>query len=434
MDSSERPSINQLTRTIEGFAAGSIPVGTAQAVIAQWIKTVAAIKKSALRECLGQVLGESIRSTVNVPAHDNSAMDGWAVRSSDLNPEGVTQLKIESGTSWAGRPWEGTNVRPGHAVRVFTGALIPPGCDTVVAQEQARSNPSTLQLEILPGQRAGQHRRLTGEDLATGQIALTEGTRIGPAELGLAASLGLNELPVRRRLRVALFSTGDELRSSGETLGAGEIFDSNRQTLWALLRSLDFDVEDLGIVRDDPVALAATLQSAALGADAIISSGGVSVGEADFAREALNKVGDVAFWTLAIRPGRPLAIGQIGTAAYFGLPGNPVAALVTFLFVVRDGLLRLAGAKPKAVLTVPVRCTHAIRKGMGRTEYHRAIVRRSTNSHLDQGYLEASSAGPQGSGQLRTMVDANAILILQADRGDIAVGDTVDALLFDGLL
>jgi len=435
----KRSSIHQLTAAAEGFFAGSVPVDEAQALIAQWIKPVAAIEKAALRECLGRVLGESVRSTVNVPPHDNSAMDGWAVRYPDLNPEGSTQLKIESGASWAGRPWKGASVKPGHAVRVFTGALIPVGSDTVVAQEQTQIDPSTDQLTILPGQRAGQHRRLSGDDLAVGQIALAAGTLIGPAELGLAASLGLSELPVRRRLRVVLFSTGDELRSIGETLGSGEIYDSNRHALWAMLRRLEFDIQDLGIVRDDPVTLGEAIQGAALGADAIVSSGGVSVGEADFAREVLNKVGDVAFWTLAIRPGRPLAIGQIGSAAYFGLPGNPVAALVTFLFVVRDALLQLAGANPKALVTVPVRCAHALRKGTGRTEYHRAIVRRSIEGHLDEGHpnkghLEAVSAGPQGSGQLRTMVEANAILILPADRGYIAEGDSVEALLFDGLL
>lgn len=438
MDNDERPSIESLTALIEGFSANLVPIGTAQALIGQWIKPVVAIEKTELRECLGRVLGESVWSTVNVPPHDNSAMDGWAVSGSDLNPAGPTQLHTEAGASWAGRPWGGASVSPGYAVRIFTGALIPGGCDTVVAQEQTQFDPLTRQLTILPGQQPGQHLRLAGDDLATGQIALTEGTRMGPAELGLAASLGLGRLPVRRRLRVALFSTGDELRSTSETLSAGEIYDVNGQMLGALLRRLDFDVHDLGIVRDDPVALRATIQSAALSADAIISSGGVSVGEADFAREVLSKVGDVAFWTLAMRPGRPLAIGQIGNAAYFGLPGNPVAALVTFLFLVRDALFRLAGATPKALVTVPVRCMNPLRKRIGRTEYHRAIVRRSRAESLDQGHLragrlEAVSAGPQGSGQLRTMVEANAILVLPADRGDIAAGDSVEALLFEGL-
>jgi len=429
----ERPSIHQLTATIAGFSATPVPVGEAQALIARWIKPIVSSERTPLRECLGRIVGESVRSTMNVPADDNSAMDGWAIRSSDLNEQGATQLKIESGASWAGRPWVGASVSPGHAVRIFTGALIPGGCDTVVAQEQTQLDPSTGQLTIMPGQKAGQHRRRSGDDLATGQIALTQGTRVGPAELGLAASLGLSELPVRRRLRVALLSTGDELRADGETLGAGEIYDSNRHTLWAFLRRSEFEVQDLGIVRDDPDALGATIQRAALSADVVISSGGVSVGEADFAREVLNKLGDVAFWTLAIRPGRPLAIGQIGSAAYFGLPGNPVAALVTYLFVVQDALLRLAGASPKALVTVPVRCVHPLRKGIGRTEYHRAIVRRSNEGHLAEGPLEAITAGPQGSGQLRTMVEANAILILKADRAHIAAGDTVDALLFEGL-
>ena len=306
---------------------------------------------------------------------------------------------------------------------------MPPGCDTVVPQEWAQFDPSGAELMVPPGQQTGQNRRLAGEDLAVGAVALAQGTRLGAAHLGLAASLGLAELPLRRRVRVAFFSTGDELRSIGDPLGPGEVYDSNRYTLWAMLRRLGVELVDLGVVRDDPAALEDALRSAAQGADAVISSGGVSVGEADFTRDVMARVGEVAFWTIAMRPGRPMAVGRVGEAVYFGLPGNPVAVMVTFLFFVRDALLRMAGARPEALLTVPVRSVHALRKRAGRTEYQRAVV-----STAGDGQLEARVTGQQGSGVLRSMAEANAMLVLRHEQGDIAAGDSVDALLFDGLL
>jgi molybdopterin molybdotransferase len=230
-------------------------------------------------------------------------------------------------------------------------------------------------------------------------------------------------------VRVAFFSTGDELRSIGDPLGPGEVYDSNRYTLWAMLQRLGVELVDLGVVRDDPVALEHALRCAAQGADAVISSGGVSVGEADFTRDVMARVGEVAFWTIAMRPGRPMAVGRVGEAVYFGLPGNPVAVMVTFLFFARDALLRMAGARPEALLTVPVRSVHALRKRAGRTEYQRAVV-----STAGDGELEARVTGQQGSGVLRSMAEANAMLVLRHEQGDIAAGDSVDALLFDGLL
>ena len=429
MDSRTQPSILQLAGCLDDFNPGAVPVEIAQSLIAQWIQPVPAIEKVALRDCLGRILSTDVHSSINVPAHDNSAMDGWALRSADLDASGAAQLTITSGTAWAGRPWEGSMVAAGQAVRVFTGAVMPPGCDTVVPQEWVQSDPSGALLLIPPGQRAGQNRRLAGEDLAIGAVALAQGARLGAAHLGLAASLGLAELPLRRRVRVAFFSTGDELRSVGEPLGPGEVYDSNRYTLWAMLRRLGVEMVDLGVVRDDPVALEQALQSAAQGADAVISSGGVSVGEADFTRDVMARVGEVAFWTIAMRPGRPMAVGRVGEAVYFGLPGNPVAVMVTFLFFVREALLRLAGAKPEPLLTVPARSVHALRKRIGRTEYQRAVVRRASD-----GQLEARITGQQGSGVLRSMAEANAMLVLRHEQGDIAAGDPVDALLFDGLL
>jgi molybdopterin molybdotransferase len=282
---------------------------------------------------------------------------------------------------------------------------------------------------VPPGQRAGQHRRFAGEDLALGGIALPAGCRLGPAHLGLAASLGIAELPVRRRLRVAFFSTGDELRSIGQTLAAGEVYDSNRYTLWAMLHRLGVDIVDLGVVRDDPAALEQAMVSAAQGADAVISSGGVSVGEADFTREILDRVGEVAFWKVAMRPGRPMAVGRVGQAAYFGLPGNPVAVMVTFLFFVRDALLRMAGATPVALPRLQVRSAGALRKRPGRTEFQRAIVAPGAD-----GQLEVRVTGQQGSGVLRSMAEANAMIVLNHDQGDVHAGDLVSVILFEGLL
>ncbi len=429
MDSRSLLSIVQLSGCLDDFDPGAVPVQTAQQLIGQWVQPVPAIEKVALRDCLGRVLGTDLLSTINVPAHDNSAMDGWAIRSADLDASGAARLAVATGTAWAGRPWEGSLVLPGEAVRIFTGAVMPPGCDTVVPQEWVQFDPSGALLLVPPGQRTGQNRRLAGEDLAVGAIALAEGTRLGAAHLGLAASLGLAELPLRRRVRVAFFSTGDELRSIGDPLGPGEVYDSNRYTLWAMLRRLGVELVDLGVVRDDPVALEQALRSAAQGADAVISSGGVSVGEADFTRDVMARVGEVAFWTIAMRPGRPMAVGRVGEAVYFGLPGNPVAVMVTFLFFVRDALLRMAGARPEALLTVPVRSVHALRKRAGRTEYQRAVV-----STAGDGQLEARVTGQQGSGVLRSMAEANAMLVLRHEQGDIAAGDSVDALLFEGLL
>ena len=429
MDSRSLPSIVQLSGCLDDFDPGAVPVQTAQQLIGQWVQPVPAIEKVALRDCLGRMLGTDVLSNINVPAHDNSAMDGWAIRSTDLDASGAARLAVASGTAWAGRPWEGSLVSPGEAVRVFTGAVMPPGCDTVVPQEWVQFDPSGAVLLVPPGQRSGQNRRLAGEDLSVGAIALAQGTRLGAAHLGLAASLGLAELPLRRRVRVAFFSTGDELRSIGDPLGPGEVYDSNRYTLWAMLRRLGVELVDLGVVRDDPVALEQALRSAAQGADAVISSGGVSVGEADFTREVMARVGEVAFWTIAMRPGRPMAVGRVGEAVYFGLPGNPVAVMVTFLFFVRDALLRMAGARPEPLLTVPVRSVHALRKRAGRTEYQRAVV-----SSASDGQLEARVTGQQGSGVLRSMAEANAMLVLRHEQGDIAAGDSVDALLFEGLL
>jgi molybdopterin molybdotransferase len=284
----------------------------------------------------------------------------------------------------------------------------------------------------------GANRRRAGEDLAAGHAALLAGRTLRPSDLGLLASLGIAEVPVKRRLRVAFFSTGDELRSVGQPLTAGCVYDSNRYTLYGMLRRLNVDILDLGVVPDDRHALGAALRLAAASADVVLSSGGVSVGDADYTRELMSSLGDVAFWSVAMRPGRPLAFGRIWSGArigeghdalYFGLPGNPVAVMVTFYQIVRDALIAMTGAMPHRLPLIAASSTDAIKKRPGRTEYQRGIARRA-----DDGRWEVALTGAQGSGVLRSMSDANCFVVLHHDDGPVTAGDTVDIMPFDGLI
>jgi molybdopterin molybdotransferase len=422
---SAAPTLAEVVGCFSDYDPKALPVARAQEIVARVATPIDCVERIAIRASLGRVLARDVVSPIDVPSHDNSAMDGWAVRSQDLSADGDTPLAT-IGTAYAGVAFEGA-VGPGQAVRVMTGAVMPSGCDTVVVQEIVRADGDRI---VVPrGQRAGQNRRLRGEDLAAGRPALRAGRCIGPADLGLMASLGVAEVPVQRRLRVAFFSTGDELRSIGEPLDAGCVYDSNRYTLHGMLTRLGVDLIDMGVVRDSPEALEAAMRSAGFAADAIVSSGGVSVGEADFTREVMDRLGEVAFWTIAMRPGRPMAFGRVGGACYFGLPGNPVAVMVTFLFFVRDALIRLSGASPRPVLPLRVRSAGRLRKKPGRTEYQRAIVEPGPD-----GVLQARITGSQGSGVLRSMSEANALVVLHHDQGDVAPGDMVDAVQFDGLI
>jgi molybdopterin molybdotransferase len=421
----DRVSLADLVGCFSDYDPRALPVARAREIVERFVTPVDCPERVPIRSALGRVLARDIVSPIDVPAHDNSAMDGWAVRADDLAGQGETVLR-SVGTAYAGVAFQGA-VGPGEAVRVMTGAVMPAGCDTVVVQEIVRVEDDRI--VVPPGQQAGQNRRLRGEDLAAGRPALAAGRLIRPADLGLLASLGFAEVPVQRRLRVAFFSTGDELRSIGEPLDPGCVYDSNRYTLHGLLTRLGVDLVDLGVVRDSPEALEQAMRTASLNADAIVSSGGVSVGEADFTRDVMDRLGEVAFWTIAMRPGRPMAFGRIGDAAYFGLPGNPVAVMVTFLFFVRDALIRQSGASPRPVLPVRARSVARLRKRPGRTEYQRAIV-----SPGADGVLEARITGSQGSGVLRSMSEANALVVLGHDQGDVAPGEMVDAMPFDGLI
>jgi molybdopterin molybdotransferase len=417
--------LQEIASCLSGYDPQALRVELAQDFIGRLVPRVAAVEKLALRSALGRVLAEDIVSPLNVPAGDNSAMDGYALRGSDLSADGETRLQV-AGTSFAGGPAT-QDLAPGQCQRIMTGALMPPGLDTVVPQEFTRTEGDTV---VIPAGllRAGDNRRLAGEDLALGQVALAAGKRLRAADLGLLASLGRAEVPVRRRLRVAILSTGDELRSIGEPLPPGCVYDSNRYTLWALLNEMGADVLDLGVVRDDPAALREAFGIAAANADAIISSGGVSVGEADHTKRVMAELGEVLFWKIAMRPGRPMAIGRIKHAILFGLPGNPVAVMVTFYAFVREALLAMSGASAPALPWLRARSSQALRKKAGRTEYQRGIVSRAAD-----GEWQVAITGNQGSGILSSMSQANGLVVLGHEQGHVAAGDWVDVMPFEGL-
>lgn len=390
-----------------------------------------------LRDALGRVLAEDVVSPFSVPPHDNSAMDGFAFDGAALDgATGELPLRIV-GTAMAGAAWRG-EVGPGEALRIMTGAVMPTGLDTVVPQEFCTVDGDALRFPA-SALRRGDNRRFAGEDLMAGSAALRAGDRLGPAALGLAASLGLATLPVLRRLRVAYFSTGDEILSLGDAPREGAVYDSNRYTVFGLLTRLGCEVVDLGLVRDDPATLEATLRHAAHEADAIITSGGVSVGQADHTRAVMQRLGDMAFWRIAMRPGRPMAVGLIprgdatgGNAVLFGLPGNPVAVMVTFLAFVRPALLQLMGCHAEARRPPPLlRATSAtaIRKKPGRTEYQRGLVRAVPGA-----LPEVRIAGNQGSGVLSSMVEANGLVVLHHAQGSVEPGESVDVMMFDGVI
>lgn len=423
-------TLQDIASCLSGYDPEALRVDLARDFIARLLPRVSTVERLALRSTLGRVLAEDIISPINVPAADNSAMDGYALRGAELNPDGETRLTV-AGTSLAGGA-AAQDLPPGHCQRIMTGALMPPGLDTVVPQEFTRRESDFI---VIPAGavRAGDNRRLAGEDLARGQVVLAAGRLIRPADLGLIASLGLAELPVRRRLRVALLSTGDELRSLGEPLAPGCVYDSNRYTLWGLLQRLGVEVIDLGVVKDEPEALRQALREAAACADAIISSGGVSVGEADHTKRVMAELGEVLFWKIAMRPGRPLAIGRIPSqgreALLFGLPGNPVAVMVTFYAFVREALLAMAGAAPQPLPGVRATCLTPLRKKPGRTEYQRGVLSPAPDGQSWQVQI----TGNQGSGILSSMSQAHGLVVLGHEQGDVAAGEQVEVLLFDGL-
>jgi len=420
-----RASIGAVVSCMDGYDPEALPVDTARAAIRACLAPVDGVARVATRSALGRVLAEDIVPAIDVPAHDNSAMDGWALRGADLKADAETTL-TEVGSALAGRAFAGA-VGPGECVRVMTGAVMPRGADSVVIQEIVRADAGRI--TVPAGQKPGQNVRAAGEDLKTGVPVLRPGRALTPADLGLIASLGIGEVAVRRRLRVAFFSTGDELASIGQPLAAGQVYDSNRYTLHGMLTRLGVEHVDLGVVRDDPQALEDALRSAAASADAIVTSGGVSVGEADFVKQIMAKLGEVLFWKIAMRPGRPMAFGRIGNAFLFGLPGNPVAVMVTFYQFVREALLALGGRGDDSVLPLlHAQAAHPFRKLPGRTEYQRGILFREGAD------WKVKSTGQQGAGVLRSMSEANCFVVLEHARGRVEAGEPVQVQLFDGLV
>lgn len=406
----------------------ALSVQEARRRILSELAPVSGAERVATREALNRVLHEDVHSPINVPGYDNSAMDGFAVRGDDLRAGDSAALRVVGG-SLAGAPFHG-EVGPGTCARITTGAPLPQGADTVVMQEDTEELGDD-RIEIRAGQKPGANVRRAGEDLAAGSVALPGGRRLRAPDLGVLASLGCVELWVRRRLRVAFFSTGDELRGVGQPLEEGQIYDSNRYTLHAALTRLGVEVTDLGVIPDDRERLSEAFRAAGSFADAVVTSGGVSVGEADYVKEVLDQEGHVSFWKVALRPGKPLAYGRVGRALFFGLPGNPVSVAATHYQVVQPVLRFLAGEPEEALLpeTFPVVAGEALRKRPGRTEYQRGILHRD-----DTGRLVVRSTGSQGSGQLSSMVRANCFIVLEEDRGAVEAGEEVAVQPFEGLL
>ena len=405
---------------------GLLTVTEAQARILEGVTPVTAAETLPVREALGRVLAEDIVSPIDVPSHTNSAMDGYAVRAADLPDDGVREFPVP-GTSWAGRPWL-MPIEPGQAVQIMTGGMMPVGADTVVMQEHVEREGDTVR--IGSGHRCGQNVRVAGEDLAAGQQVFTAGKQLTSADIGVLASLGLGEVCVYRRLKVAFFSTGDELRSVGQPLGPGEIYDSNRYTLYGMLKKLDVEIIDMGVVRDRRELIEQAFHDAAVGADAIITSGGVSVGEADFVKETLEKLGSMSFWKIAMKPGRPVTFGHINDAVFFGLPGNPVSVMVTYFQFVRPALLKMAGETGVlGAFTVRARATSALRKRTGRYEFQRGVLEQPA-----PGEFVVHSAGAQGSGILRSMSEANCFILLDPDRSSVDPGEEVVVQPFQNLI
>ncbi len=422
-------SLAQIAAALEGYDPQALPVPQVQAFLEQ----LAPLRLDGPAETLPvmaageRILARDMVSPVDVPPHDNSAMDGFAFAGSELSATEPTVLQCV-GHALAGAAWAGLPPQTGQCLRITTGAIMPAGLDTVVAHEMVQVQGELITIP-LGRVHTGDNRRLRGEDIAQGQAALRQGQRLTPAAWGLLASLGLPEVAVRQRLRVAYFSTGDEILSLGQASREGAVYDSNRYTVCGLLQRMGCEWIDLGVVPDDPQRLRAAFEEAAQRADAIITSGGVSVGEADHTKALMRELGDVDFWRIAMRPGRPMAVGRMGQTLMFGLPGNPVAVMVTFLAFVRPALWRMMGCTDAPPLLVRAQSQQAMRKKAGRTEYQRGVVTRS-----DSGTLQVHTTGNQGSGVLSSMVQGNALIVLHHDQGHVAEGDPVDVMLFDGAI
>lgn len=413
----------QLSDDCFAFGGALMAVEEAQALILERIPPATGEEMVSLSAARGRVLAAPLMAPLPLPPFFNAAVDGWAFRHADLTPGAETAL-IEVGRIAAGHaPSRG--VAPGEAMRVFTGAPMPPGADTAVMQEDVRRDGAAI--FVPPGLKPGANARPAGEDIAAGALALPEGKRLGPAEIGLAAALGQAQLAVRPRLKVGVFSTGDELASPGSPLGPAQSYDSNRFTLLALLAALPVEALDLGILPDDRAATEAALHDAAGSHDLLLTSGGVSTGEEDHVRAAIEAGGRLVFWRLAVKPGRPAAMGLVGGTPVLGLPGNPVAAVVTFLHLARPLVLRLAGALPEALPRFVAEADFSYRKKAGRREYVRVSL------HATAGLPRAQKFAREGAGLLTSLTQSDAFVELPEDITAVSPGDRVTVLPFSAI-
>ncbi|MDI1309833.1 MAG: molybdopterin molybdotransferase MoeA [Methylotenera sp.] len=414
---------------MDDYDPNSMPVAKARQFIKQFLTPITTTEVLPIRESLGRVIAADILSPANVPNYDNSAMDGYAFNSADINKS--TELKV-IGSAFAGKAFVG-GIQAGECVRIMTGGMMPKGADTVIVQERVTVNGDLIQFSEAPKPKA--NVRYAGEDLQLGKTVLPVGHMIRAADLGLIASLGIGEVSVYRKLKVAFFSTGDELASIGKPLQEGQVYDSNRYTLYGMLSRLGAEIIDMGAIADDPELLEKTLLNAAMQVDVVITSGGVSVGEADYMKQLLAKHGEVMFWKVAMKPGRPLAYGKIQSskdkhANYFGLPGNPVAVMVTFYQFVREALLILMGQiNPTPLPTFNVICTENIKKQTGRTEFQRGILFADSD-----GLWKVKPSGAQGSAILSSMSLANCFIVLDESIGNLDAGTLVKVQVMDGLI
>ena len=437
-------TLDQIAAQLQGYDPHALTASAVNEFLSHMVEPVQQTEQVGILDALGRVLAQDLISPLSVPPHDNSAMDGFAFAGTQLSDSAALELKLV-GTAFAGAAWRG-HVGAGECLKVMTGAVLPDGLDTVVPQElvQASVRSGATWISIPAGLlSAGDNRRVLGEDIQQGEAALLEGCLLTPAALGLIASLGIAEVKVWRRLRVAYFSTGNEILSLGEPPREGAVYDSNRYTVFGLLTRMGVTLIDLGVVKDEPALLEAAFKRAATEADAIITSGGVSVGEADHTKAIMQKLADgthdagggVAFWRIAMRPGRPMAVGRIAhpdsgaSAVLFGLPGNPVAVMVTFLAFVRPALLKMMGAEIEPQPYLRALSTEAIRKKPGRTEYQRGVVNIASD-----GTLQVRTTGNQGSGVLSSMTQANGLIVLHHDQASVLAGDAVDVMMFTGVI
>ena len=403
-----------------------LPPGEAMRRIRAHVRPVETIETVAVIDALGRIAARDVVSPMDVPGHTNSAMDGYACAGDSL-PDDTPRWYEVPGTAYAGKPFAGP-VGPSQAVRIMTGAVMPVGTDTVVMQEHVEVDGNRVR--IPPGAKAGQHVRQAGEDIATGAVVVPRGRRVMPAEMGLLASLGIAEIEACRTLRVAYFSTGDEILPPGAVFEPGLVYDSNRFTMHGMLGRLGVEVVDLGIVPDRRDAVREAFRDASARADVVLCSGGASTGEADYVKEVLSELGQVGFWRIAIRPGRPLAFGFLGDSVFFGLPGNPVAVMVTFYQFVAPAIRAVSGeVDSRPMPAVEARCVTRLRKKPGRIEYYRAILERD-----ELGALLVRSTGKSGSGLLHTMSDANCFIVLPEDGVTVEPGTTVEVQPFFGLI